>query len=567
MKAQTTPGPEINTLYVPIGRLHPRSDFAGVLVDLNVAAAIKRGKLAIALTNKFLRFHTDRQKIEAYSGDDRAIHFMIIKRDRVQQNLNILEIDLHSVHEQYRLPGITTNSSNITQSRVKRGLNFDIKLDVNKCLSTLVQGVVSIFSSPRSLDKIQKSVDKIAYRTSRLESSFSNFTGKIEKILLIMKSEMKYYHDQLHMITSINSALNMADETIMELLNSVTPLVQGKLTHNLLDPLQAQSLIDHTQRLADSLNLQVIVDRPVDILKCSVTTFATSDSWYALLSIPLVYRSETMEAYEFLNIPWFHNNMSVQWDFRSGIVASKAGLYPAIKNVFIPQDDLEKTCERFNNNYLCHKRINHFPTCQISLMYNSTNGCSLKLAEHKVRYTFGTLDFLFFQYPTTTLVDCPNKKPFTNRFHGLINMDKISQCVIETSTFTLPPKSTTMGVSSFTDTTTKITILNNDWIKVVTEFDNKKDIAKKEKNNEEPDPWNKVKILQVDDDDIRIFGSYTIFVHSLAMLFIVTILILLLTICVMNFFDYIPEQFKPVAPAIGSSNTSMNAESIAAPEV
>jgi hypothetical protein len=80
----------------------------------------------------------------------------------------------------------------------------------------------------------------------------------------------------------------------------------------------------------------------VDILKCSVTTFATEDSWFALLSIPLVYRSETMNAFQFINIPWFHNNISVQWDFREGIVASTSGLFPNIKNVFIPMDDLDK---------------------------------------------------------------------------------------------------------------------------------------------------------------------------------------------------------------------------------
>ena len=179
-----------------------------------------------------------------------------------------------------------------------------------------------------------------------------------------MQSKMAYCIDQANMITSINSVLNLADETIMELLNTITPLVQGKLTHNLLDPLQAQSLIDRTQQLADRMNLQVVVNQPVDILQCSVKTFATEKSWYALLSLPLVYRSETMDAYQFINIPWFYNNMGVQWDFRPGIVASESGLYPAIKKVFIPQDDLENVCERFNNTFLCHKCINHFPTCQ-----------------------------------------------------------------------------------------------------------------------------------------------------------------------------------------------------------
>ena len=37
--------PDINTMYVPIGQLHPQTDFAGVLINLNVAAAIKRGHI------------------------------------------------------------------------------------------------------------------------------------------------------------------------------------------------------------------------------------------------------------------------------------------------------------------------------------------------------------------------------------------------------------------------------------------------------------------------------------------------------------------------------------------
>ena len=31
-----TNGPKLNTLYVPVGKLYPRADFAGVLIDLNV---------------------------------------------------------------------------------------------------------------------------------------------------------------------------------------------------------------------------------------------------------------------------------------------------------------------------------------------------------------------------------------------------------------------------------------------------------------------------------------------------------------------------------------------------
>jgi hypothetical protein len=74
LQEQAATGPGINTLYVPIGKLHPRSEYVGVLINLNVAAAIKRGKQALELANTFLDKHQVRQKIGEYTGDDRVIH-------------------------------------------------------------------------------------------------------------------------------------------------------------------------------------------------------------------------------------------------------------------------------------------------------------------------------------------------------------------------------------------------------------------------------------------------------------------------------------------------------------
>ena len=92
--------PQINALYVPVGQLHPQNDFAGVLINLNVAAAIKRGKFALQMTNTFLKYHKARQEIVVgqYSGEDRVINFMTIKRNKVKQNLKTLEADLKSVN-------------------------------------------------------------------------------------------------------------------------------------------------------------------------------------------------------------------------------------------------------------------------------------------------------------------------------------------------------------------------------------------------------------------------------------------------------------------------------------
>lgn len=567
LQEQTSIGPSINTLYVPIGKLYPTVEYAGVLINLNVGSAINRAERALDMADTFLDLHRDRQRIDEWTGDDRVIHFLVIKRHQVKRNLESLEADLHSAQTKYRLPDALDN---LITSRPKRSMHLDIEFDVTKCLNTIVQGVVSIFSSPKSLDKIQKSVEKIAYNTSRLESKFDNFASTIDEITNWMNEEMDYYKKYSYMITSVNSALTLADQTIMELLNSITPLIQGKLTHNLLDPLRIQELIEHTQQLADKSNLQVVATEPVDILRCSVTTFATNQSWFALLSLPLVQRSETMDAYQFLNLPWFHHNLSVQWQILDGIVATKSGLYPAIDNVFIPQEDLPKVCERFNDNYLCHTHINRYPTCQISLMANVTKDCSLRLANHKLRYSFGPFNFLFFDHPTATFVKCKNNnRTFTSTYHGLVNMDQFSTCSITTDNFTLPPKSSTVYFPSLINKQRKLTILDNEWIKVAVEFDKQNAITTNIQNQQSMPPswadWNNITV-SLEDEDIKIFGSYTILVNSILMFFVVTLLISFFTLCILNFFHYIPERFQPQPIDMEQFQPSEDAKEIASSE-
>ena len=338
---------------MPIGTLYPRSDFAGVIIDLNVQDAITRGTSALQLTDTFLLHHYNKLQPKEWTGKCRSYQLLALNRRNVQQNIAILKADLYQVQEKYRIPSPPEVPPNPRKGRRnKRGINLDIEFDVNKCLSTVISGVISLFSAPKSLDKVQKSITNLALRTSRLETKFHNFTSELELILKWMKKDFDNDVDTLHMVDSINSALNVANEDIMEILDSITPLVQGHLTHNLLDPLMAQHLINKAQDLANKHNLQVVVNQPVDILKCSVTTFATKHSWYALLSIPLVHREEAMVAYQFVNIPFFHNDQAVQWNIKEGIVASKSGLYPKIENVFVPMEDVEELCEQFNTNYL-----------------------------------------------------------------------------------------------------------------------------------------------------------------------------------------------------------------------
>ena len=558
--------PQLNTLYVQVGTLFPRTDYAGVIIDLNVEDAIKRGKSTIELTDSFLEHH--KKTHQKWTGQYRSIHFISLKRDKIQKNLETLEADLLQAQQQYQVetPQIeeTTPDTNTT-TRKKRSIDFDIKIDVNKCLKTVVDGVVSLFSSPKSLDKIQKSVEKVAVRTSRLESKTKDLSSKVDNILQWIDEDFQNYIGKIYMITSVNAALDLADEAINEILDSINPLVQGQLTHNLLDPLQSQTIIDRTQDEVDKYNLQVVVDQPVDILKCSITTFATKTSWFALISIPLVHREDTMEALQLINIPFFHNSRSLQWDLREGIIAQKSGLYPDIENLFVSMEDLEDECERFNDIFLCHHRINKFPTCQISLINNATDQCSLKLAAPKVRYSYGSFNFLFFQEATKTLVECPNERYAFNRtgpkyqashpvYHGLVNMERISECTITTDKFRLLPNSATKGESTFSDKIKSVSMTNEELLKATIKFERNQD---KTQNHQEANPWTHNKGIS-DEEDIKIFGDHTIFVHSISMFLTLTLLLSLLAICMMNFLHYTPKFLQDRILSFAESLASFN---------
>ena len=75
--AQKNPNPGINTMYIPVGKLHPRSEFAGILINLNVADAIKRGKMALDLANTFRNNHVERQTVMLHQQSAMATSFWI----------------------------------------------------------------------------------------------------------------------------------------------------------------------------------------------------------------------------------------------------------------------------------------------------------------------------------------------------------------------------------------------------------------------------------------------------------------------------------------------------------
>jgi hypothetical protein len=141
-----------------------------------------------------------------------------------------------------------------------------------------------------------------------------------------------------------------------------------------------------------------------------------------------------------------------------------------------------------------------------------------------------------------SLLKCPDDQDFNEEFHGLVNFEEISKCEIITDRFTLLPRSpATSEVSTLVHQTKPVFVLESDWLKVVVAFDNRKN---DQLLPDEPNPWQHIDIISNHEEEVRLFGSHTVLVHSVAMFLSTIIILIMLSICILNCLRYTPTYLK-----------------------
>ena len=102
--------------------------------------------------------------------------------------------------------------------------------------------------------------------------------------------------------------------------------------------------------------------------------------------------------------------------------------------------------------------------------------------------------------------------------------------------FTLLPKSPESGQSTLAYQTKPIFVMDSEWLKMTVAFDTKKNRIL---NQENPNPW--LSIISDKNEEVRIFGSYTILVNSIFICIVTIIIIFMLGICLVNCMHYPPK--------------------------
>jgi hypothetical protein len=85
--------------------------------------------------------------------------------------------------------------------------------------------------------------------------------------------------------------------------------------------------------------------------------------------------------------------------------------------------------------------------------------------------------------------------------------------------------------------TKPIFVLESEWLKMTVLFDKSK---KKLVSQEEPNPWITMESNK-NDEEVRIFGSYTILVNSIFICIVTIIIVFMLGICLFNCMQYPPK--------------------------
>ena len=80
-----------------------------------------------------------------------------------------------------------------------------------------------------------------------------------------------------------------------------------------------------------------------------------------------------------------------------------------------------------------------------------------------------------------------------------------------------------------------------------------------EKKDQQPSPWHQMDMTS-NEDDIRIFGNHTILVHSIMMFLVLSFMLMLLSICVMNFLHYTSKFLQQQSSPIEDSASSLHAQ-------
>ena len=105
---------------------------------------------------------------------------------------------------------------------------------------------------------------------------------------------------------------------------------------------------------------------------------------------------------------------------------------------------------------------------------------------------------------------------------------------------------------------------DSEWLKVTLKFDNNE--LKKEQERNPSNPWHRLDIApNIEKEEVRLFGHHTVLVHSIAMFFVMTLILFMFAICVMNYLDYVPEPFRSFPSKFVSSQQSVVVDFVATP--
>ena len=365
---QVSTGPR--ALFQDAGLVYAECDYAHVFIELPITELINR-------TDNVYNLFLERTR---KNNSDENVKWVPAWME-VQMHA-MLE---HKAHQVFNLRDtVLAEFQQVTRNGEKFGRDVSFNIDPVGMINAFFSGINNWIHAS-SISELREQLDDLAHELKGIkavEQVFSVNQVRLAQAMADYINGTEILYETNHIDLLLWLSLDELQEALSAVVMASGDLARRHLPAWLLPPTEAVRALEAVDAFALKNEQQSALSSPMDLHKVPTTVVSDEKSWYIVLHVPLVSPRDALKAFYFTNAPFLIHNDSVKFDGPSGLVGHSEDLWPDLKTVFIPKDEVESTCQRYGTHVVCPGvLVSRVPPCPVALLYERSDQCILVPAD------------------------------------------------------------------------------------------------------------------------------------------------------------------------------------------
>ena len=421
---QVSTGPR--ALFQEVGHVYAECDFAHIFLELPIADLINRTDVVYSI---FL------DRMGKNNSDSKILWVPAWLEDQMQALLKHKAAQVFSLRDTV-LAKFHQDSESV--ARAERDLSVNI--DPVGMINAFFSGINNWIHASSIADLKQK-LGGIAHEVTGIkavERVFSANQVRLAEALADYINDTETIYETNHIDLLLWLSLDELQEALSAVVLASGDLARRHLPAWILPPAEATTALEKVNSFALKNEQQSALSSPMDLHSVPTTVVSDHNSWYIVLHVPLVSPRDALTAFTFTNAPFLLRNESVKFNGPSGLVGHSMDLWPDLKTVFIPENEVASTCLRYGERMVCPGiPVSRIPPCPVALLHERSDQCLLVPADSPF-ISVGTEGptLIFTATPLEIACKCGDEVYF-GVYQGPNIFNVSMGCRLESATFTL----------------------------------------------------------------------------------------------------------------------------------